>query len=48
MHAIGFGLCVRRRRQRDTHDYPPSTDLLLMMTFAGDSTLMANLLELAG
>ena len=34
MHA-GFGLCVYRRRQRDTHDYPPSTDLLMMMTFAG-------------
>ena len=31
----GFGLCVHRRRQRDTHDYPPSTDLLLMMTSAG-------------
>jgi hypothetical protein len=35
-HAChGFGLCVRRQRQRDTHDYPPSADLLLMMTFAG-------------
>ena len=31
----GFGLCVHRRRQRDMHDYPPSTDLLLMMTFIG-------------
>ena len=29
-HAIGFGLRVRRCRQRDTHGYPPNTDLLLM------------------
>jgi hypothetical protein len=38
----GFGLCVHRRRQRDMHDYPPSTDLLLMATFTGCLTLMAD------
>jgi len=33
--ATGFGLRVRRCRQRDTHGYPPNTDLLLVMIFAG-------------
>ena len=31
--ATGFGLRVRRCRQRDTHGYPPNTNLLLVMIF---------------
>jgi hypothetical protein len=48
MRATASG-CAFAGRQRDTHDYPPSADLLLLMTFAGvfdvDSRLICSEVE---